>query len=265
VASDFRKKLREIARRKAQGLPPLSPPEKAQTKSLSEAWPSTRHNGILAADPPWPSVVPRFELKETPLNLPLAAFDIETMGLRGMPIFLIGFGFIGSDGVTLRQYVAEHISEESALLEAAARDIESVEALVTFNGAAFDLPETEERAARYQIEWDGFPHHFDLLHITRRCYKHQLPNFKLQTVEENLLGFTRENDLPSSEVPRMYNLFSQTGDGRPLLPVLEHNLIDVAATILLLLKLAGEFPEEFAMPEEDADEGQVRYPLFDSG
>lgn len=265
MASDFRKKLREIARRKAKGLPPLSPPDKAQTKSLSDVWPCKRIDGVLSAEPSWPSVVPRFELKETPPNLPLAAFDIETMGLRGMPIFLIGFGFIGTEGIILRQYVAEHISAESALLEAAARDIESVDALVTFNGAAFDLPETEERAARYQIEWDGFPHHFDLLHIARRCYKHQLPDFKLQTVEENLLGFERLDDLPSSEVPRMYNLFSQTGDGRPLLPVLEHNLIDVAATILLLLKLAGEFPDEFAVPEDDADEGQVIYPLFDNG
>jgi hypothetical protein len=182
-----------------------------------------------------------------------------------MPIFLIGFGFIGSDGVTLRQYVVEHISEESALLEAATRDISSVGAIATFNGAAFDLPETEERAARYQIEWGGFPHHFDLLHITRRCYKGRLPNFKLQTVEENLLGFKRSDDLPSSEVPRMYNLFSQTGDGRPLLPVLEHNLIDVAATVSLLLKLAGEFPDEFIIPEEDVSGGQVRYPLFDNG
>ncbi len=265
MISDFRKKLREIARRKAQGLPPLPPPDKAQIQPISDIWPCTRRDGVLVAEMSWPAIVPRFEVDKTSPNLPLAAFDIETMGLRGMPIFLIGFGFIGTDGITLRQYLAEHISEEGALLEAAARDIESVDALVTFNGAAFDLPETEERSARYQIEWDGFPHHFDLLHIARRRYKGQLPDFRLHTVEENLLGFARDDDLPSSEVPRMYNLFSQTGDGRPLLPVLEHNLIDIAATASLLLKLAGEFPEEFIIPEEDTGGEPVSYPLFDNG
>ncbi len=264
MTSDFRKKLREIARRKAKGLPPLPPPEKAQIQPLCDIWSCTREEDILTAEPSWPSVVPPCEIDHTPPNLPLAAFDIETMGLRGMPIFLVGFGFVGTDGVTLRQYVAEHISSEKALLEAAVRDIESVSALVTFNGAAFDLPETEERAARYNIDWDGFPHHFDLLHITRRCYKQKLRDFKLRTVEENLLEFTRADDLPSSEVPRMYNLFSQTGDGRPLLPVLEHNLIDIAATVALLLKLAQEFPDEFLIPEPDADTGGPVYPLFNN-
>jgi uncharacterized protein YprB with RNaseH-like and TPR domain len=262
VPSDFRKKLREIARRRAKGLPPLPASEKGDIKTLSELWPSEIRDGVTVAEPPWPPVVPR--IKDENAKFPLAAYDIETMGLRGMPIFLVGFAFLDAEGISLRQYLAGHISEENALLKAAARDLGSVAAIATYNGAAFDLPETEERAARYHID-PGFPHHFDLLHIARRCYKGRLPDFKLHTVEENLLGFVRERDLPSAEVPRMYNVYSQTGDGRPLIPVLEHNLIDVAATLALLVKLAGEFPDEFTIPDEDSQKPETRYPLFENG
>ncbi|MCP4230374.1 MAG: ribonuclease H-like domain-containing protein [bacterium] len=264
MVSDFRKRLREIARRRAKGLPPLPASEKGDIKALSEIWPAGARDGVLVAEPPWPTVVPRIEDENSNPKFPLAAYDIETMGLRGMPIFLIGFAFLTTDGIALRQYIAGHISEENALLSAAARDLGLVTAVATYNGAAFDLPETEERAARYQIEWDGFPHHFDLLHIARRCYKGRLPDFKLRTVEEGLLGFVRDRDLPSAEVPRMYNVYSQTGDGRPLVPVLEHNLIDVAATLALLVKLAGEFPDEFTIPDVGSEKPQMRYPLFEN-
>jgi tetratricopeptide (TPR) repeat protein len=58
-------------------------------------------------------------------------------------------------------------------------------------------------------------------------------------MEVELLGFEREEDCPSSEVPERYFRFQRSGDPTPILPVLRHNAWDVLSLVALAAHLAA--------------------------
>ena len=78
------------------------------------------------------------------LHIELFAFlDTETSGLSsgtGTFAFLIGVGKFSNDEFVLQQFFLRDPSEESALLEGLGEFLASTQALVTFNGKAFDAP-----------------------------------------------------------------------------------------------------------------------------
>jgi hypothetical protein len=58
-------------------------------------------------------------------------------------------------------------------------------------------------------------------------------------MEQELLGFEREDDCPSSDVPRRYFEFQRSGDPTPILPVLRHNAWDILSLVALAAHLAA--------------------------
>jgi len=79
-----------------------------------------------------------------------------------------------------------------------------------------------------QHPFDGLPH-LDLLHPVRRLFGKRWNNCRLITVEENLLGFNRVNDLPGSEAPEAWFSYIRSGDDRQLKCVVEHNAQDIVS------------------------------------
>jgi tetratricopeptide (TPR) repeat protein len=57
----------------------------------------------------------------------------------------------------------------------------------------------------------------------------------LGVLEDAILGFGRTGDVPGAEIPSRYFHYVRTGDIRPLVPVLEHNRLDLVS----LAALAG--------------------------
>ncbi len=82
--------------------------------------------------------------------------------------------------------------------------------------------------------------HIDLLHPVRRRYKGLWANCRLCTVERELLGIVREDDLPGSEAPAAWLTYLRGGSATNLRRVGGHNEQDVRSLCGLLEKMADE-------------------------
>lgn len=168
--------------------------------------------------------------------------DIETTGLwASQPLFLVGIMKRQGQDMVLEQLLARHYREERALLAYLAQVLKRVRVMVTFNGKRFDWPYIKERFIYYHLPLPKEMLQVDLYFHAKRL-PHNLPNCKLVTLEENLLGHEREGDVPGYLVPTIYHRFVQTQDPCLLAPVLEHNVQDVItlAQLLPLVMLAQE-------------------------
>lgn len=164
-------------------------------------------------------------------------FDLETLGLSGAPIVLVALARPTGKGIRITQYLARSLDEEVALLEQVDREIAEASLLVSYNGKAFDWTYLRERFAYYGLLFDHAPIHVDLLHHARRAFRNWLPDLRLGTVEEVLLGIHREEDLPSEAIPKYYSTYLESGSPGPLVPIVNHNRQDVESLALLLTYL----------------------------
>ena len=175
-------------------------------------------------------------------ELPISKFaflDTETSGMAGGTgtyAFLVGVARFIDGKFVLQQFFLRDPSEEPAMLEALIQFLAPCEALITFNGKAFDAPLLTTRYSLHQIPVP-FKHyaHLDLLPLARRLWRDRLPSRALKYLEEHILGFTRASDeVPGYEIPWLYFDFLRTGDARPLGGVFYHNAMDVVAMAALL-------------------------------
>lgn len=153
--------------------------------------------------------------------------DLETTGLNMTPVFLIGTMECTSNGLTFRQYFARDYSEETGIVSAFAHRLKDARMVVTFNGKCFDMPFLANRATAKGIKLPVPEFHLDMLHEARRIYKRDLPNCRLQTLEQMVCGRSREDDIPGAEIPRAYDDFVRTGDACKIAQILTHNLHDL--------------------------------------
>lgn len=159
----------------------------------------------------------------------VAFVDIETLGLSGLPVFLVGILQCKNRGVDFAQLLARDVTEEAALLVETRRALGAVETLATYNGTTFDLPYLQSRAIYHGLEWRFEGQHTDLLLPARRRFRGRLPNCSLQTLESFVLGREREEDIPSAYIPARYRTFVRSGDARLLEVIVRHNQLDLLA------------------------------------
>ena len=168
--------------------------------------------------------------------------DIETCGLSGAMIFLVGLMRYADGRLVYEQHLARDYAEESAVLAAVAEALPAAGVLVTFNGKSFDMPMIRERSIIHRVDLpppDGppdnrMPPHLDLLHDARRRWKGQLPNCRLQTLEGYLCRRRRRGDIPGGDIPDAYHQFVRDGDARRLRAIVHHNLLDMLTMVQLV-------------------------------
>ena len=168
--------------------------------------------------------------------------DIETTGLSaGTPLFLIGVLRYGADGLRVGQLLARDYTEEPALLLHFAELLDASEVVVSFNGKTYDLPYIRDRSVFMGIPFPFRQGHIDMLHEARRRWRRQLPNCKLQTLEQYICKRVRRGDIPGSEIPDAYHRFVQTGNAVQMRDILHHNVLDLLTTAeVLTVVLEGE-------------------------
>lgn len=168
--------------------------------------------------------------------------DTETTGLggAGSMVFLAGVARFDGSLLKLRQYLLPAPQYEGGLLGGLGEELSGARALVSYNGKSFDLPMLESRyiLSRQKPEFRQLPH-LDLLHPNRRLFKGTYDSHKLTRMELELLGFERDDDCPSSEVPERYFRFQRTSDPTHILPVLRHNAWDILSLVALAAHLAA--------------------------
>ncbi|MDE4908645.1 ribonuclease H-like domain-containing protein [Methanogenium marinum] len=167
----------------------------------------------------------------------LLFFDIETLGIFSRPVILFGAGRIEGRSLKVTQYLLRNIGEEPAAISAVMEEITENTRLVTYNGRAFDYPYLRDRAGYYGIPSVNDPAHTDLLHHVRRQWKREMPDCRLGTVEGKILGQYRKEDLPGSMVPWYYQTYRRTGNPGPLVPIIEHNRLDITNLPLIYERL----------------------------
>jgi uncharacterized protein YprB with RNaseH-like and TPR domain len=153
--------------------------------------------------------------------------DIETTGLSSSPLFLIGIMMWGQDGFQVHQFFARNYAEEAAVIATFLDRCLAAKLLVTFNGKTYDYPYIRNRAAANGIPFALDLVHVDLLHESRRIWKHQLPDCKLQTLESRICGRDRVGDIPGSEIPEAYHTYVRTNNACQMVSALEHNMLDL--------------------------------------
>ncbi len=153
--------------------------------------------------------------------------DLETTGLSMTPVFLIGTMECAPDGLVFKQYFARTYTEEASIVSAFAQRLKDARMVVTFNGKSFDMPFLARRADFVGVTLPEPEFHLDLLHESRRMYKRDLPNCRLQTLEQMVCGRCRDNDIPSAQIPRAYHDWGDSGDASQIVQILEHNLHDL--------------------------------------
>ncbi len=173
-----------------------------------------------------------------------AFLDTETTGLAGGTgtyAFMVGVGRYDGEAFHLAQFFMRDPMEELALLAALTEFLRPCQALVTFNGKAFDVPLLN---ARYISNGEqpllASAAHLDLLPLARRLWRDRLPSRTLGCLEEHILGLTRTHeDVPGWVVPSLYFDYLRSGDARPLKSVFYHNAMDVLSLAALLSHVAG--------------------------
>ena len=187
-------------------------------------------------------------------DLPLEAYaflDTETSGLAGGTgtyAFLVGVGRFIEGEFRLRQFFMRDPAEEAALLEGLTGFLAPCQALVTFNGKAFDAPLLNTRYALHQIPCPFTDYaHLDLLPLARRLWRDRLPSRALKYLEENVLSAPRSlEEVPGYEIPYLYFDYLRTRDARPLKGVFYHNAMDVVAMAALLSHVAAMLADPFS-------------------
>jgi uncharacterized protein YprB with RNaseH-like and TPR domain len=168
--------------------------------------------------------------------------DTETTGLAGGTgtyAFLVGtgafeMGGVDGDGFVVTQYFMRDLDEESALLAALAPVLARATALVSFNGTGFDLPLLETRFVLARRRWRAALPHLDLLRPARRVWTACMPDCRLATLEREVLGLVRDDDVYGSLIPALYFDFLRSRRAAPLTRVFAHNRDDVLSLAALL-------------------------------
>lgn len=165
-------------------------------------------------------------------------FDIETMGLRSVPIILIGIARIHNNNILIDQYLSRNFKEEPAILTAFVSRLRENDTIITFNGARFDIPFIEDRLSYHKIGETVYNKiHHDALPLSRRAWKTKLPNCKLGTLEKYILNIEREDDIPSRSVPNFYNTYIRYKNVGLLVPIVNHNKQDLITLAKIFSRL----------------------------
>lgn len=163
-------------------------------------------------------------------------FDTETTGLKGVgtQIFLIGLLEIMNDQFVLNQYVLADPSNEVAFLFES-NFWQQSKTIVSYNGKSFDWPQLENRWTLHQNILPKLRNQrqIDLLHSSKRLWKNNLERMKLSLVEEEKLGFKRDNDIPGFLAPIIYTDAIRSGNAQNLMKVLCHNEWDLLSLVTL--------------------------------
>jgi uncharacterized protein len=176
--------------------------------------------------------------------------DTETTGLAGgtgTVAFLVGLAAFDEHGLFVEQLLVRNLGEEAPMLAHVRQRIEDASMLITFNGKTFDMPLLRTRFAMARLPAPPDRPHLDLLHVARRVHRSK---HKLTMLEERVLGFVREGDVPSGEVSARYLHFLRTGLESSLLGVVEHNVQDVIS-MAALVGLYGEAIESSTLAPAD--------------
>jgi uncharacterized protein YprB with RNaseH-like and TPR domain len=183
--------------------------------------------------------------------------DTETTGMHGgtgMCPFLVGLGYFQEDDFQMVQFFIRDFDEEPSMLLALGELLSRFELVVTYNGAAFDIPllETRFTLARLENPFAAMPH-FDLLFTARKLWRNGHGSCRLAALERELVAFMRGPDIPGAMIPRAYFDYLQRRPSVTLRSVFTHNVDDVLSLAALTVHACDRVNFEPAVLDNPMD------------
>ena len=191
---------------------------------------------------------------QPPPDVPLVCLDTETTGLAtaaGTMAFLVGLGWWEGDRFRQSQLILPDQPNEPAMLAMIEAHIPPSAWLVTYNGRGFDWPLLVTRYRMARRPAPAHTGHLDLLPFVRRVFRHRMVDARLRTVETELLGVERHEDVEGWQIPGRYLDFLRAGIVEPLVEVVRHNREDVRSLARLLADVVARFAGETPLAEAD--------------
>lgn len=175
-------------------------------------------------------------------GLKVGFFDLETTGLNSLwdKIVLGGLLAFNEEGKgEMFQFFLDKPEKEELLLISLSEKLQELDALVTYNGASFDLPFLVKRMRKYNLKAPLFPFHLDLYRLIKSHSPHALAmaNLKQKTVERYFgLSNLRKDEISGEESIKMYEEYLKTKSRSLKDLILLHNLDDLSQLSLLFQK-----------------------------
>jgi len=185
---------------------------------------------------------------------PAVMFDLETTGLMGQPSTVVGVAaaawHVAPDRLRVEQWSLGQLGAEGDMLvhlEGVLRSHVGPRcALVTFNGASFDVPLLRRRLVRHGIVRPTddplrMPH-VDLVVPARRLWRDRGPDCRLGTLERDHLRLGRRGDVSGAEVVELLWRWLERPDAESaadLARVQRHNRLDVISLAALAHTMHG--------------------------
>ena len=162
-------------------------------------------------------------------------FDIETTGLsaqRGNKIILTACLIPNSKGVTITQFLAENPYEEDRVIMATMDFLkdESIDYLITYNGASFDIPFMKQRLATKNLPYVLNMYEFDLYNFIRSNtgLKSQIGLLSQKNVEQHFgISSNRKDVISGRESVKLFAEYAINQDSVIEKIILTHNREDV--------------------------------------
>ena len=162
-------------------------------------------------------------------------FDIETTGLsaqRGNKIILTACLIPNSKGVTITQFLAENPYEEDRVIMATMNFLkdESVDYLITYNGASFDIPFMKQRLEMKNLPYILNMYEFDLYNFIRSNtgLKSQIGSLSQKNVEQHFgISSNRKDVISGRESVKLFAEYAINQDSVIEKIILTHNREDV--------------------------------------
>lgn len=188
--------------------------------------------------------------------------DTETTGLAGGTgtlAFLVGVGWFEGPEFVVRQLFLPGPGREGGLLCALQAWAEPFAVVVTYNGAAFDLPLLRTRALmnRRGDPLDGLLS-WDLLPACRRLWGRAVADCRQQTIEDAVCGLARgPGDIEGARIPEVWRGWLAGEPSDDLACVLRHNRRDLAGMAHILARVAAEGAAVATPPAADEPCGDL--------
>ncbi len=175
--------------------------------------------------------------------------DTETTGLAGGAgtwVYMVGLGTFEGERFRVWQGFLSSPEGERALLAEVAERIASASAVISFFGKSFDRHRLEDKMRIVGVTPPFADRdHLDLYHPLRRLTLGRYPDGRLATLERELTGVERLDDLPGSCAPAAWLDYLAERPHR-LEGVFRHNLDDVRSLVTLAAYLGRVEREERA-------------------
>ncbi|MCL2440304.1 MAG: ribonuclease H-like domain-containing protein [Treponema sp.] len=185
-----------------------------------------------------PVIIP--DLKKIPDIGDFVFFDLETSGLSmgaGTVAFLAAFGRITGKQLSIKQYLLLDYSGQNDFLENVIGEFKyKKDVIVSYNGKCFDAQIIKTMCLMNRIKPPEY-NHADLLYPARRLWKSIIQDCSQGSIERNILGIHRNNDIPGVLAPDIWFDFLKTGRTERLIGICNHNCYDISGLSSILDKM----------------------------